>query len=810
MLVENARKKTLSWRKKVLRLGLVPLGGLVVLAGLWWCFVPRHPLLDGVAFSAVILDRNGSLLRLGLSRDHVFRVRTRLEDMAPDLVEATLLYEDRRFYSHLGVNPLALLRAFHATYLGGGRRMGASTITMQLARLRYGLNTSTVWGKLRQMERALALERHYSKKEILEAYLNLAPYGGNIEGAGAAALIYFRTKAASLTLAESLALAGVPQNPARRNPVSAAKESRQNLAAARERLSRIWLEVHPEDADNAFFHSLPLAAHSVAELPFRAPHVTAEALLRDDGTGETILTTLDARAQDLLEFRIRTFTRRRGKEGLNNACGLLLHWPSMEIRALAGSADFHNIRIQGEVDGTRALRSPGSTLKPFIYALALDQGLIHPRTLLYDTPQNFKGYEPDNADQRFRGPIPAADALLVSRNIPAINLANRLARPDLYEFLQKAHLNLPKKREEYGLSLVLGGAETSPRRLAALYALLANRGVWKEPVLFRTGASAKEWNGAPDRAASGSGVSPDTALLSPEAAALTLDMLRDNPAARRVRYIGLNTPRLPAYWKTGTSNGNRDAWAAGVFGPYVLVVWVGNFDGRPNPALTGAGAAGELFLDAAGALAIAEPLRDTVLAHMDGLNLTRVPVCADTGDINTALCPETVTTWFIPGVSPVADTGIYRRVLVDTATGLRTCVEEEGRTRSMAFAFWPSDMQEMFRRAGVGKKPPPPLDPLCLKQPEAAAGKGPHILSPKEGLTYYRSLANPDSGRLALTAGADAEVSRLFWFSGRDFIGSAPPGEPLYWTPPGGVSSLRVLDSLGRSTTRVVKVEMRP
>ncbi|MDR2800730.1 MAG: penicillin-binding protein 1C, partial [Desulfovibrio sp.] len=638
--------------------------------GLWWAFVPKPPLLDGVSFSARVFDRDGYLMRLGLAADEKYRIRTPLEGIAPELIEATLLYEDRYFYRHPGVNPFSVLRAVWSTCFGG-RRMGASTITMQVARLRYRQDTSGMAGKLRQIRSALALERHYSKREILEAYFNLAPYGGNIEGAGAAARIYFGTEARALTLTESLSLVGVPQNPALRNPVRAAKQGPHALEASRARLSGIWLSRHPQDAGNAFFHHLPIAVRGASRLPFLAPHVAAEALLADAGQGAGVHTTIDSRLQSLLEGQVRAFTRRGAGLGLNNACAVLLHWPDMEIRALVGSSDFHNRAILGQVDGTRARRSPGSTLKPFIYALALDQGLIHPQTVLYDAPVNFKGYDPENADGMFRGPLSARDALVLSRNVPAVQLANRLSDPDLYAFLQMGHADLPHDRERYGLALVLGGGEISPRVLASLYAVLPNRGRWREPVLFRSGLGAS----VPARARSGAPAPalPMAQLLSPEAAALTLDMLRDNPSALRMHYIGRNFPKLPLYWKTGTSNGRRDAWAAGVFGPYVLVVWVGNFDGSPNPAFVGASSAAVLFLDTAGALNASGNLRDLPLAHMQDLNLKRVRVCADTGDVKTDLCPETVSGWFIPGVSPIADSGIYREILVDTRTGLRAC-----------------------------------------------------------------------------------------------------------------------------------------
>ncbi len=750
----------------------------------------KPPLFDGVPFSTRVVDRHGGLLRLGLTADQKYRVFTPLEDTAPELVEATLLYEDRFFYWHPGVNPVALLRAAWGTFVTGGRRFGASTITMQVARLRFGLNTSTIGGKLRQMKLALALERHYGKREILEAYFNLAPYGGNVEGVGAAALVYFHSEARKLTLSESLALVGVPQNPTRRNPQKESERGASELAAARARISAIWLTEHPEDAGNAFFHHLPLTVHGPADLPFLAPHVSMEGLAA--GTEhQYILTTIDRRAQELLEGRIRGFVTRGARRGIKNACAVLVHWPGMEIRALAGSADFGNTAIQGQVDGTRARRSPGSTLKPFIYALALEQGLIHPRTLLYDAPRSFKGYEPENSDGRFRGPLTARDALVESRNIPAINLANQLRSPDLYEFLREARVELTRTRNEYGLALVLGGAEVTPRELAALYGVLANRGVWNAPILFRNIEKKL----------------PSVHLLSPEAAALALDMLRDNGTARRVSYIGLNTPKLPVYFKTGTSNGYRDAWSAGIFGPYVLVTWVGNFDGKPNMAFVGATSAAELFLDVAEAFGTAERLEDTVLNHMGELNLAKIPVCADTGDIDVSLCPEKVASWFIPGVSPIASSGIYREIMIDETTGLRACPGREGKRE--AWAFWPSDLRNMFREAGTSKKRPPPFGADCADERGGETlGHAPVILSPKDRLVYQRGAG--DSVRVVLLARAEADVRELYWFYGKTFIGRAAPEEPVYWTPPGGRGIIRVSDDFGRMDSREISVELIP
>ncbi|MDR2825424.1 MAG: penicillin-binding protein 1C [Deltaproteobacteria bacterium] len=769
---------------------------------LWWFFAPRPPLLDGVSFSAAVYDRSGRLMRLSLAQDEKFRIFTPLKNIVPTLREATLLYEDRYFYSHPGINPVALFRAAYTSYLSGGRRMGASTITMQLARLRLNQDTTTIWGKLKQMERALAYERYYSKDELFEAYLNLAPYGGNIEGCGAAAQIYFQKDPLSLDLIESLSLVTVPQNPAMRNPLAvqrgyASGTADTALEEARARMYSLWLEKHPEDAGSAFMHRQRLKVYTPADLVFRAPHVTDEALQLFPA-GTEIHTTIDQRQQTLLENMISKMVQRHKELGVENSAAILVHWPTMEVRALVGSADFFNAAIEGQIDGSRARRSPGSTLKPFIYALALDQGLIHPRTLLYDTPRSFRGYDPENADQEFRGPLFATEALQLSRNIPAIALANRLSKPDLYEFMREAGVKFDYGREHYGLALVLGGAEVSMRELAALYAVLPNKGKYRDLVLY------KNEQGKSDQDTAG------RQLLSPEAAIVALRMLHSLPANQRVQFASI-VPRIPMYWKTGTSNGTRDAWTAGVFGPYVLVVWAGNFNNRSNPNFVGLKVAAPLFWDVADAIGNMENLRDAAMQGLDKLNLIRIKVCSATGDVDTSLCRDTAETWFIPGVSPIADSGVYRRILIDKATGLRACVEDPEKTDRVVVEYWPTDLSRLFRRAGIIKTAPPPFLPACAGSALTSYGSGvsgipPEILSPRSGVVYHRNLTHPENTVISLHASGDADVTDFYWFSGKTFIGHSTIDEHFLWTPPGGKSTVSVLDNFGRTAS--VKIEV--
>ncbi|HIU17717.1 MAG TPA: penicillin-binding protein 1C [Candidatus Avidesulfovibrio excrementigallinarum] len=768
--------------RRVIRILLPVLLSLLVVWG-WLALSPAPPLLDGVAFSPLVLDREGNLLRLGLTEDDKYRVRVRLHEIAPEAVRAVLLYEDRHFYRHPGVNPLALLRA-GVSMLGGSRRMGGSTITMQVARLRLGLSTNTLAGKFRQMCLALQYEYHYDKDAILEAYFNLAPYGGNIEGIGAAARIYFHTTPGRLSRSESLALAAVPQNPVRRSPLHG-----PDFAEARSRMQRLADMEDARQTPGGAVHLpvaplTPLRVYGPADLPFDAPHASSE-LLALSQKGMPVRACLDPGAQRTVERAIEQFAARGRRYGLNNAAALLVHWPDMEVRALVGSAGFHRVDISGQVDGTRARRSPGSTLKPFVYALALEQGLIHPQTVLPDSPRHFGAYQPENFDRAFRGPIPAHVALRASRNLPAIRLASQL-RPDLYAFLIRAGVQLPFDQEHYGLSLVLGGAEMSMRELAALYSMLANKGVLRQLRFYKDQPRAA-----------------GQALLSPEAAIVTLRMLEDEAYTVRTRR-GV----IPLRAKTGTSNGFRDAWTAGVIGPYVLVVWTGNFDNTPNPLLVGGEVAAPLFRDIAQALAVQEDLDDRIPAQQEGLNITRERVCTATGDLDTSLCADTTETWYIPGRSPTRPSGVFRTILVNRETGLRACEPVPGQTEERVWEFWPSDLAALFAQAGVIKPPPPPFEEACRQQ--TPPGRPPFIITPREGVIYQRRLSEPDRNGIPLKAGLEADARAVFWFVKDTFIGKSEPGKAIMWYPPGGRHELRAVDDLGRVAMQRVVVRVEP
>ena len=718
------------WRRGLSCLAVVV--ALLVVVRCW----PHPSLSASLPLSTVVRDREGRLLRLTLASDQRYRLWVPLRRISPQLVDGVMLQEDAWFRWHPGFNPWSLARGAWSTYGSGEARVGGSTLTMQLARLRWRLQTRTVRGKLVQILRAMQLELCYSKNEILEAYLNLAPYGGNIEGVGAASLIYYRKPADRLTLPEALTLAVLPQAPSRRGRLAARDDDAfypgDGLEAARARLYARWRERHPRDPAEDALLRLPLRLRSARELPFRAPHfvdrVLADRAWHPDA-GAELTTTLDLRMQRLLEERVRSYLQRERSRGLRNASAMLVDTRDMGVRALVGSADYFDAGLQGQVDGTDAKRSPGSTLKPFIYALAFDQGVLHPQTVLRDVPSAFGPYTPENFDGRFMGPVTATDALVRSRNIPAVYVASRLDRPDFYGFLRQAGVSRMASREHYGLALVLGGGEVTMTELARMYAMLGNDGHLR----------ALRWREGDPQA-------EGARLISAEAAFMTRDMLRQNPRPDAGAQPASQSP--PVAWKTGTSWAFRDAWSVGIVGPYVLVVWLGDFDGSSNPALVGVEAAAPLFFDIVDGLQAARvDLREP--ARQWPLNLKRVEICRASGDLPNVWCPQRGTTWFIPGKSPIRISTVHRAVAIDIASGRPACGRFDPATmRREIYEFWPSDLAQVFAQAGIPRRRPP-AGADC-GDAEAWLGSAPAITSPYRGTRYTMRLSRADQFSLKI------------------------------------------------------------
>ena len=750
------------------------------------------PLLSDTHFGRAYFDRNGKLLRITLSADDKYRLYTPLDKISPDVQRATILYEDKYFKYHIGINPISLIRATINYFSGVENPAGASTITMQVARIKYHLNTRQIMGKLKQIAAAIYIDLFYSKNEILEAYLNLAPYGGNIESIGAASLIYFDKPAYDLTTIQAITLSTIPQNPTKRglNTDSGLK----NMMNMRGDLVRRWVDKNPTDKNLITLAQMPLDVRTTNNLPFYAPHFINYQISQnnnywsDIGThNSTIQTTLDLDLQQTLEHTLESEIAKKRNNGINNASAILINYKTMETLAYIGSANYFDKSIFGENDGVRARRSPGSTLKPLIYATAVDMGLIHSMTLLKDAKINFGAYAPENSDSEFFGPVLARDALTLSRNIPAINLLRQIGTKNFYNILTKSGVTNLKSPDYYGISIALGGAEVSMFELADIYATMANLGTRYN---IRTQISE------PHDAIS--------QILSPESFFITLDMLAHQyTPTKRIPFAKKPENTLRHYWKTGTSSSFRDAWTAGIFGDFVLIVWVGNFDGTPNNAFSGAHAAAPIYFALANATSKYYATHGIRIQNnnfmRDDLNISEIDMCADVGGLAGKYCPKTVRAYFIPGKSPIATSSVYRAVPIDNKTGLRACTRDPNTTHMAVYEFWDAEYLDMFQRAGISRNTPPPFMPGCNLDAITTTHTAPIILSPVDE-TRTVILSDENAQGIAFRAISDMDDIKIFWFLDNEMIGTSISGQTFTHNTPIGDHTVRVIDEMGGAT----------
>ncbi len=507
-------------------------------------FPPNLSRLDNL--SLAVESSNGVILSVLPSTDGYYRLPATVSEVDPKFLNLLIKTEDKRFYEHPGVDPIAMARAVGQFFSHGHVVSGGSTLTMQVARL-LTPHPHNVIGKLQDIARALQLEAHFSKPQILAMYLTLAPYGGNIEGVRAASLIYFQQEPAHLTTAEAALLVALPRSPERLRPD-------RHLAAALAATRRV-LTLASLPADFAATDLPPLARHN---FPVLAPHLAER--LRGMGVSGVVETTLDAQ----LQTAAANLAARELFFAAPNAsiAALIIDNRTRNILAYLGGSNFFS--AGGMVDMVRATRSPGSTLKPFIYAMALDDDLITPGTSIEDAPIDFAGYAPQDFDKSFRGMVTVREALQQSYNLPAVQLLRAIGPARFAATLAGAGAPLTLPGGAPSLPIALGGAGISLQNLAMLYAALANGGR----------AELLRFVSAPPGAT--------TTIMTPTAAAQIAAILRGTPPPD-----GIAPTDRPIAYKTGTSYGFRDAWAAGFSPAYTVVVWTGRTDGTPSPGAYG-------------------------------------------------------------------------------------------------------------------------------------------------------------------------------------------------------------------------------
>ncbi|OAN80052.1 penicillin-binding protein 1C [Jannaschia sp. EhC01] len=549
-------------------LGLL-LAALLVGALLWldqWIDETEIPPLT-LETGVEVLDRDGDLLRAYTVENGRWRLPVSYDAVDPGYVEMLIAYEDRRFWTHPGVDLRAFARAAWQRVTTGRVVSGGSTLTMQVARLLEESGTGAWGGKIRQIRLALALERQLSKQEILTLYLHLAPFGGNIEGVRAATLTWFGTEPRRLTAAQSALLVALPQAPNSRRPdrfPEAAEIARNRV------LSRAVTFTNLTEAQIAWARDEPIPTVR-RNFPTLAAHL-ADRAVTDRPTQGTHHLTVDADLQRQME---RLATRAITDLGPQmSAAIMVMDHETGALLAAVGSPDYTDLAREGFVDMTQAIRSPGSTLKPLIYGLAFDSGLLHPQTLIQDRPISIAGYAPQNFDSVFRGEVTAAQALQMSLNIPAVTLLHEIGPHHMLAAMGRAGMDVSlPEGEEPGLAIALGGLGTTMEDLMALYAGIARGGI-AAPLHWRDGDGQEGQR-----------------ILSDTAAWYLGDILGDVVPPP-------NAPRIGLSYKTGTSYGHRDAWAFGFDGQHVVGIWMGRADGAAVPGAFGAALSAPLLFEA--------------------------------------------------------------------------------------------------------------------------------------------------------------------------------------------------------------------
>ena len=708
------------------------------------------PLPDPRDAGTIVTARDGTPLRAFPDSDGVWRYPASPETVSPLYLQALLTYEDRHFHRHPGINPVAMARAVVQRVRSGRVVSGGSTLTMQVARILDGGNprrTRSLAGKTRQVLRALQLEVHLSKREILDLYLDRAPFGGTIEGVEAASWAYLGKPSARLSHAEAALLAVLPQSPSRLRPDRAPEAARRarDKVLARMAAQGVWTRAVVDDA-----RIEPVVARALQ--PPRLAPLLAQRLRGEHPRATRIVSTLDIALQRTLEDRVAAYFS--GLPERTSAALLVVDNATLESRAYVGSLAFADAARLGHVDMADAWRSPGSTLKPFLYGLALDDGLVHSESLLVDAPQAFGDYRPGNFDAAFNGPVSVAQALRLSLNVPAVDVLDRVGPARFAARLAHAGIVLRWPRGAApNLSMILGGTGARLEDLVGAYAALNRDGV------------AGRVRHSPDAPR------VERRLLSPGAAWIVRDILEANPRPGSVEAVLDRGGAARLAWKTGTSYGFRDAWALGSTRGHTVGVWVGRPDGTPMPGQYGAITALPLLFEVIDSLP--RTRRDAMAAPMPA-SVAKVEVCWPVGIARAAqddaLCQRRFDAWSLDGAVPPTfaerDARLWSAGLetfeVDARTGLRLSADcsapHDARTRSIA--RWPALASPWLPAAMRDASRLPALSPDCVDD-----GREASATLAIEGIEDGATLAQAPGARrgLPLSVRALGSEARVRW-----------------------------------------------
>lgn len=764
--------RLLKWAKRLAGGGIA---AFLLFLLLNWIF----PVPDSIDYSTIITDNKGEVIHAYLTKDQQWRMKTELEEISPLLRKTIIEKEDRYFYYHPGVNGAAILRAMAKNIFRMKRTSGASTITMQVARA-LEPKRRTYFNKLREMFRACQLEWKYSKDEILQLYLNLVPYGGNLQGVKSASTLYFKKNPDHLSLAEITALSIIPNRP------SSLVMGKNNDKIVEERnrwlrkfaADKVFTEKEIEDALDE-----PLNA-TRQEAPKLVPHLAYQ--LQKNGS-DIIHTNIELNTQLKIEKIVEDYSRSLTLKNIRNAAVVIIDNHTHNVITYLGSANFYDTTDGGQVNGAKAIRQPGSTLKPLLYGMCIDEGLLTPKTVMTDVAVNYGGYAPENYDKQFNGFVTMEYALEHSLNIPAVKGLQWLGKDRFIQALSYCDfLQVRKDQKKLGLSLILGGCGSNLQELTGLYTIFANDGKYIRPNYTKPDTTR---NAAISRK-----------ILSPA----STYMINETLSKVNRPDFPLNwqsTERMPKIaWKTGTSYGRRDAWSIGYNKNYTVGVWVGNFSALGIPELSGANVATPLLFR----------IFNTIDYDSDQEWFSQPKdvevrmVCSETGMPPSDHCSSTVTDYFIPLISGTQTCSNQEEIAVspnEKISYCKTCQPETGYKKKWYKIVSP-EMQHYFEEHHIMYTQIPPHNPSCER---VFAGGAPVITFPKNGAEYLISRKNPEP--LQLTCNVGNDVGKVFWYIDDKFYKSADVKTKQFFMPDEGPVKISCTDDKGRNRNIWIRVK---
>lgn len=723
----------------------------------------------------ILYSMDGTMIHAYLSADEQLMVPVPLSKIHPSVVACAISSEDKRFYRHAGVDPKAFGRACIQNVRAGRIVSGASTITMQLARL-CDPKPRTIWAKAVEMVRAVQLERAYSKSKILEMYLNHLPFGGNIIGVEAASRVYFGKSAENLNLEECAFLMGIPQSPNRYHPLKFYAEAnrRKNYVLARLLEDRVIDTV-------AYWRSVgALPVVSRHAIPFLAPHFCEWIRNESQGKSGVVRTTLDQSLQQRAEMIVAEHHHTLEQQGIHNISVVVLDNQTRAVRAYVGSQDFFDATYDGQVQGPWALRCPGSALKPFLTLLALEKGDVTPLQKIADVPTHYIGLDPENFYRDYEGMVSIKDALKHSLNVPAVRLLDMEGGDAFKRFLEtNGFQHLKRPADYYGLGLVLGGCGVTLLELTNAYATLASGGIFRQISITVL---------PPLPPLAGEGWGEGGKIYSDDAAYLVSDILKEDPAPGGVTFA----------FKTGTSANHKDAWCVGYTPDITVGVWCGNFSGESSRFLVGRSAAlpvVEKIIRAAW-----RPCQRPWFSRPDGIGQRQV--CALSGLPASPLCPHLVPDNYLPGRTKNHACSIHAQLFVSTDGTVQYCAGcIDGKVyRTKSIERYPPEIAAFYASKGMTRFQIPPHDTECLM--DQAKKNDIRILSPADKDRFYGEVGT----RVPIKVAATRSGQELYLFMDQSYFGKLPPSAVSFYRPEPGPHKLTVLDENGGSVSVAFEV----